>query len=126
MLPGLVCRLIAAEIDLRGYVPAKGYARAIAHAADLFYALANSRYVGPGNQRRILDCIANKLGDGANGVYLYNEDSRIARAIQGIFGQNMLTVEQIKEWLGLVQRCMTGHILHHDGSYAIGTVTPSC
>jgi hypothetical protein len=88
-----------AEIDLRGYVQIKGYAHAIAHASDLFYALANSKYLSTSAHIRILDCIANKLRNGAGGVYLYNEDGRIARAIQGIFVLNTLTVEQIKEWL---------------------------
>ncbi len=88
-----------AERDLRGYVPHKGYAHAVAHAADLFTALVDSLHTDANDHVKILNCIASKLGNTTHGIFLYNEDSRIARAVARIFVRNTLTTNQIKEWL---------------------------
>src|SRR5579885_1657066 len=37
---------LPAERDLRGYVPGSGWAHAVAHAADVLWVLASSRYLG--------------------------------------------------------------------------------
>jgi len=89
----------AAESDLRGYVPIKGYAHAIAHASDLFGALVNSLHTNANDHIKILNCIASKLRDTTHGIYLYNEDSRMARTVTRIFVRNTLTMNQIKDWL---------------------------
>jgi len=88
-----------AENDLRGYVAMKGWAHAIAHASDLLGALANSLHTDANDHINILNCIASKLKDSAHWNYLYNEDSRIARSITGIFERKTLTLDQIKDWL---------------------------
>ncbi len=89
----------AAECDIRGYVPVKGWAHAVAHAADLLWFLAVSLHTDANDHMRILDCIASKLNDATLGIYCYNEDSRIARAITSIFMRNSLTLDQIEAWL---------------------------
>lgn len=50
-----------AERDLRGKIPVKGWAHAIAHAADLLCALAVNLHTGAEDHLKILDCIAVKL-----------------------------------------------------------------
>lgn len=90
---------LTAENDLRGYVPIKGYAHGIAHAADLLGALASSIQSAVSDHLRILACIADKLNTPTRGLYLYNEDSRIARVAARIFLRNTLTLSQIKDWL---------------------------
>ena len=106
------------ERDIRGYVLIKGYAHAIAHTSDLFAALADCRHVSAADQVRILDCIAEKMRDGKPGIYLYNEDSRIARAIQAIFARDMLTLEQIKDWLASLSRDWNGAWQGEEGTRA--------
>lgn len=108
----------AAESDVRGYVPIKGYAHALAHTSDLFAALADSHHIGADDHKRILDCIANKLRDGKPGIYLYNEDGRIARAIQGIIANNMLSLEQIQDWLSSLSRNWNGAWQGEEGTRA--------
>jgi hypothetical protein len=98
----------AAENDLRGYVEIKGWAHAIAHASDLFGALVNSNHTGANDHLAILNCIASKLNDSTCWNYLYNEDSRIARAITGIFERNTLTLDQIKAWLAFMSSDWNG------------------
>ena len=89
----------AGERDIRGYVPVKGYAHAIAHAADLFWALAISKHTVTADHLKMLDSIALKLRDVTLGIYQYNEDSRIARALMHIFIRDTLSLKQIEIWL---------------------------
>ena len=79
------------EKDLRGYVPVKGYAHALAHASDLFGALAESNLTGAEDHLKILDCIAKKMEHSTSEVFLYNEESRLARAVISIFARDTLT-----------------------------------
>jgi len=88
-----------AERDLRGFVPVKGWAHAIAHAADLFAALAGSLHTGANEHLKMMDCIAAKLRDATDWIYVYGEESRLAVAVVQIFARGTLSTDQIKEWL---------------------------
>jgi hypothetical protein len=89
----------AAERDLRGFVPVKGWAHAIAHAADLFAALAGSPHTSVDEHLKIINCIAVKLRDVTDWIYVYGEESRLAVAVVQIFARGTLSTDQIKEWL---------------------------
>jgi len=89
----------AAERDLRGFVPVKGWAHAIAHAADLFAALAGSPHTSVNEHLKMIDCIAVKLRDVTDWIYVYGEESRLAVAVVQIFARGTLSTDQIKEWL---------------------------
>jgi hypothetical protein len=94
-----VLEYFVTERDLRGYVPGKGYAHAIAHASDLLSALTDSAHTDANDHLKILNCIARNLEHSTHGIYLYNEDSRIARAVTRIFVRNTLSIDQIEDWL---------------------------
>ena len=98
----------AAERDSRGYVPIKGWAHAMAHAADLLCALVISVHTDADDHLRILDGIAGKLRDATLDIYHYNEDSRIAQPIIWILRRNLLTLDQIEEWLAALGRDWNG------------------
>ena len=49
------------ERDLRGFVPGKGWAHAVAHGADAIGALAGSRHFGVHELTVLLDVIADRL-----------------------------------------------------------------
>ena len=89
----------ATEQDLRGNVPGKGYAHAIAHAADLLSALATSQHTSAEHHWEILQCIASKLRTTGQGILSYNEDSRIAQTAKRVFMRNTIKLGQIEEWL---------------------------
>jgi hypothetical protein len=91
-----------AERDLRGFDPVKGWAHAIAHAADLFAALACSPHTSADDRLRILNAIAARLIDSTDWVYLYGEDSRLAVAAVEILARGTLAVDQIKDWLAFL------------------------
>lgn len=89
----------AAERDLRGLVPVKGWAHAVAHAADLFAALAGSSHTSVNEHLKIMDCIAVKLREVTDWIYVYGEDSRLAVAVVQIFARGTVGTDQIREWL---------------------------
>jgi len=108
----------AAENDRRGYVAMKGWAHAIAHASDLFCALVHSLHTEAKDHINILNCIASKLKDSTHWKYLFNEDSRIARSITGIFERNTLTLDQIKDWLEFYSSDWNGAWQNEEGTRA--------
>ncbi|WP_033543039.1 DUF2785 domain-containing protein [Planococcus sp. CAU13] len=65
-----------AEKDLRGFVPGKGWAHSIAHAADVFDELAKSRYADQEMYEELLDELWKKAFV-AESVYIHDEEERI-------------------------------------------------
>ena len=74
---------LAAEQDVRGYDPVKGWIHSAAHTADLLKFLGRSRYLQAETQSKILDAIAAKLTS-APVVFVNGEDERFARAVLSI------------------------------------------
>jgi len=74
---------LAAERDLRGYDPQKGWMHSAAHTADLLKFLARSGHLAPADQTQLLDAIARKLAT-APTVFTHGEDERFARAVLSI------------------------------------------
>src|SRR5215216_4241345 len=60
---------IGAEKDPRGHIPAKGWAHALAHTADLLLLLARNRYIDGGDLWSMLATIAYKMVHSTNYVY---------------------------------------------------------
>lgn len=71
---------IKSEKDLRGYVPGKGWAHSIAHAADVFDELAKSKKINQGSAIELLKALWNKIYI-YESVYVHDEDERIIIAI---------------------------------------------
>lgn len=90
---------LAAEKDLRGYVPQKGWAHAIAHAADFFWVITRNRFLDSGDLKRILNAIADKVTEPAERTYLYQEDDRLAQAVISALLRNLLDIDFLKTWL---------------------------
>lgn len=64
------------ELDFRGYVPQKGWAHSIAHAADAFNELIHNPKTDRESYEEIAHCLINKIFIHAT-VYYNNEDERI-------------------------------------------------
>jgi hypothetical protein len=88
-----------AERDLRGHVPGKGFAHAIAHTADTFRVLAQSRHVDERTLEQMLAAIADRLLAPVNHVYLYDEDERLALAVLTILRRELLDLKALEAWL---------------------------
>jgi len=92
----------SAEKDYRGVDRTKGFAHAIAHAADLFSALAASPCMEEDEHLKILDCIAVKLKAIPDWIFIYGEEARLAVAALQVFVRGTLSLEQVKAWLAFL------------------------
>ena len=90
---------LAAERDLRGFVPEKGWAHALAHTADLLLVLGKNLNTGELQHQRILKGIREKLILSIHWVYIYGEDDRLSRAALEILRRNTLPSTFIHNWL---------------------------
>jgi hypothetical protein len=91
------------ERDLRGYVPGKGWAHALAQVAETLRLLALNRRLSPETLRRILDVVGAKITAPAEEPFRYYEDEWLAYAVRTIFRFKPLGVDELKQWLaGLV------------------------
>ena len=95
---------LPAEQDLRGYVPGKGWAHAVAHTADLLWVLSSSRHIETGDLERILQAIAAKAAPPGVHIYLYNEEQRLARAALGAIGRDLVDVDFLTNWIDRLAR----------------------
>jgi len=94
----------AAERDLRGHVPEKGWAHAVAHTADLLWVLAQSRYLHTADLERILSAIADKVAAPTEYSYLALEDERLANAVWAALRRDMLSLAFLQAWLKSLAR----------------------
>lgn len=94
-----VLAYLAAERDPRGYVPAKGWAHALAHTADALMIFARSPHVDSSGLMSIFNAVAEKLRSAIDWIYVHGEDDRLARAMVTAFARNLLSVDQVKGWI---------------------------
>ena len=88
-----------AERDLRGYDPKNGWIHAIAHAADLFWVLAQHSALESVDLERILKAMAEKIAAPVEHVYLYDEELRLVRAVMGVLQRDILSLDYLSAWL---------------------------
>lgn len=93
-----------AENDLRGYIPEKGWAHAIAHTGDLLMVLARYRFVPASDLERIMSAIAEKIVAPVAHVYLYDEDGRLVRPVMSALQRDLLTLPFLTTWLEQLTR----------------------
>lgn len=87
------------ERDLRGYVPGKGWAHAVAHGADALGVLAESRAMGRLELTVLLDVIADRLLSPTHHRLRHGEDDRLARATLSILRRNLVDQDVLETWL---------------------------
>ena len=90
---------LSRERDLRGFVPGKGWAHAIAHGADALGALARSPYLGRLELTVILDVIADRLLAPTEAFLVCGEDDRLAFATMHLLRRNILELDVLEPWV---------------------------
>jgi hypothetical protein len=93
---------LAREQDLRGFVPGKGWAHALAHGADALAALARSPYVGRLELTVILDVVADRLLTPTDAYWVSGEDDRLALATMNVLQRNVLGLDVLEPWVARV------------------------
>ncbi len=78
------------EKDIRGYVPKKGWAHSIAHAADVFDELAKSQKIRQESALNLLESLWKKIYIHQS-VYVHDEEERIITAIIQFVHKGLIT-----------------------------------
>ncbi|RCX23863.1 uncharacterized protein DUF2785 [Fontibacillus phaseoli] len=86
------------EKDFRGYVEDKGWAHAVAHASDALESIVNSSYVRADGLLTVLELILEKTHV-SNPYYIHLEDERMTNVIVTIINRNVLSDEQLMNWI---------------------------
>lgn len=89
----------AAEQDLRGYTPDKGWAHSVAHTADAFKFLARNPLTDATDHQRMLDAMADKLTLTVMYTYVHSEDERLTSAVIDIVKRATLGADAWAAWL---------------------------
>ena len=88
---------LAAEKDLRGYVPEKGWAHATAHCADLLRVLARNSKLSARQQSRLVAAVATRTR-GAEAVFTWGEDARLAAALVSVANRSDFDAGAFDVW----------------------------
>ncbi|VDG96902.1 Protein of uncharacterised function (DUF2785) [Lysinibacillus sphaericus] len=90
------------ENDVRGYVDGKGWAHALAHAADALGEIAKHPYIKEDNLIELLEVINAKVLF-SNSIYSHNEDERMALAAFNTIDRGLLSEQQILNWINNIK-----------------------
>lgn len=94
-----VIRYLEREQDVRGYVAEKGWAHAVAHAADALDDLALCQELGAEDLRDILTAVQHKIGTD-DYVFVHEEDERMSTAVVSLLSRQVLSDTEINDWIG--------------------------
>lgn len=87
------------ERDLRGFVPGKGWAHALAHGADALGTLSQAPVMGRLELTVLLDVIADRLLTSTTTRLVHGEDDRLAQATMRILRRDLVGVEVLEPWV---------------------------
>ncbi|MCW2755362.1 MAG: hypothetical protein JWQ32_2773 [Marmoricola sp.] len=98
----LLMAWLVRERDLRGFVPGKGWAHAVAHGADGLGALARSPYLGRLELTVVLDMVADRLLAPTDEFFVCGEDDRLAFATMHVLRRDILALDVLEPWVARV------------------------
>jgi len=90
------------EHDLRGFVPGKGWAHAVAHGADAIGALARSPRFGSLELTVLLDVVADRLLLPTEEFFTCGEEDRLAVAVIHALRRNILSLDVLEPWVARI------------------------
>lgn len=92
------------ERDLRGFVPGKGWAHAVAHGADALGALAGSHALDRLELTVLLDVVADRLVAPTSARFVHGEDDRLALAVMRLLRRDLVALEVLEPWVARLAR----------------------
>ena len=87
------------ERDLRGFVPGRGWAHAVAHGADTLATLANSPHLAQPELTVILDVIADRVLLPVDRLFTNGEPDRLAFATMSVLRRNVVPLRVLEPWI---------------------------
>ena len=119
---GSTLACFSAEQDRRAFVETTGWADALAHEADVLSDFARSRHLGVEDLRALLFTVADKIIEPCDTVFHHNEDHRLVQMVLDILRRNLVSLDDLREWLDKVSHTRDGGhwadvygLHHHDG-----------
>jgi hypothetical protein len=107
------------ERDLRGFVPGKGWAHAVAHGADALGALARSPVLGRLELTVILDVIADRLLTPTDSFFVCGEGDRLAFATMHLLRRDILGIDVLEPWVARLAVGAVGRGSIHRNPYLV-------
>jgi len=93
-----LCRYFREEHDLRGYVEAKGWAHAVAHASDAFETLVKCQGITRNDHLAIMELMLEKIQVNTH-YFADGEDERMAEVVSTIIKKGLLGDDPVVAWV---------------------------
>lgn len=104
------------ERDLRGYVPGRGWAHAVANGADALAVLAASPHVSKPELTVLLDVIADRVLALTDTLFASGEPDRLAAATLAVLRRDVLPLSIVEPWIARIAAATTSRS-HQDDPY---------
>jgi Protein of unknown function (DUF2785) len=95
------------ERDVRGFVPGKGWAHAVAHGADAIGTLAGSTHFRLPELTVLLDVLADRVLLATPTPLTSGEPDRLAAAAMAVFRRRLVPLRIIEPWLARITAAAT-------------------
>ena len=95
------------EQDLRGFVPGKGWAHAVAHGADALGTLACSPHLHTPELTVLLDVVADRLLTPTTTTWSSGEPDRLAVAVIEVLRRDLVPMSVVEPWVNRVAAAAT-------------------
>jgi hypothetical protein len=95
------------EQDVRGFVPGRGWAHAVAHGADAVGCLSASPHFGLNELTVLLDVIADRVLLETPTPLTSGEPDRLARATMAVLRRRLVPLRIIEPWLARITAAAT-------------------
>jgi Protein of unknown function (DUF2785) len=99
------------ERDLRGFVPGKGWAHAVAHGADAIGTLAESPHFANPELTVLLDVLADRLTLPVDAPFAHGEPDRMAAATMCVLRRNVVPLSVLEPWVARLASAATARAL---------------
>ncbi|QWF23779.1 DUF2785 domain-containing protein [Nocardioides sp. LMS-CY] len=103
------------EHDLRGFVPGKGWAHAVAHGADALAILARSPHLATPELTVVLDVVADRLLLPVDRLFSSGEPDRLAFATMAVLRRNVVPLRVLEPWIARIAAAAGTRSAHDDG-----------
>ena len=90
------------EEDLRGFVPGKGWAHAVAHGADALGTLAASPHLHKAELTVLLDVVADRLLRPTRTSWSSGEPDRLAMAVIEVLRRDLVPFTVVEPWVNRI------------------------
>ena len=102
------------EHDLRGFVPGKGWAHAVAHGADTLAILASSPHLATPELTVLLDVVADRLLLPVDRLFSNGEPDRLALATMSVLRRNVVPLRVLEPWIARLTAAATTRSSYDD------------